>query len=315
MTITVGEDAPADCRLDRYLAESLDLMTRSQLKARAKGVSVNGTPARLSRRVRPGDVLELEYVEKQPLSLSPEPMALRILFEDHRVIVLNKRQGRVVHPGVGNWTGTLVAGVLAHAAELGDQFGGEDVRPGVVHRLDKDTSGVIVLAKNPQVHQQLAQQFKARTVKKVYYAILKGAPPSLRGRIDAGIGRDPRNRQRFRAVAREGEGRGARTDYRVLARWAGHCFVRFAPQTGRTHQLRVHSVSIGCPILGDPIYARADPVFPDATLMLHAYSLRIHLPGDTESRRFRAPLDDRFYQVLSRLGQQGVKKPENGAQT
>lgn len=296
LRISVEEDAAEDCRLDRYIVDHLDLLTRSQLKARAVSIAVNGMPGKLSRRVRPGDLLEIAYELPEGPALEPEPMDLDILYEDADVIVVNKEQGVVVHPGCGHARGTLVAGLLHHCGTL---VGGEPLRPGIVHRLDKDTSGVIIVARSSAVHQALAEQFRLRTARKVYYAVVQGRPPQPRGTVDLAIERDPVHRQKFRASATTG--REALTRWRVVRSWPGYSLVRFAPRSGRTHQLRVHARAIGCPILGDPIYGRPDPRFPQATLMLHAYSLRLRLPGRDAPRRFRAPLPRRFADLLARL--------------
>ncbi len=296
LRIAVEEDAPEGCRLDRYIVDHLDLLTRSQLKARAVTIAVNGRPGKLASRVHPGDLLEIAYDLPEQPALEPELMELDILYEDDDVVVVNKAQGVVVHPGCGHYRGTLVAGLLHHCGPLA---GGEPFRPGIVHRLDKDTSGVIIVAKNAAAHQMLADQFRLHTVRKVYYALVQGTPPRTRGVIDLAIERDPVQRQRFRVSA--AGGREASTAYRVARAWPGWTLLRFAPRTGRTHQLRVHARAAGCPILGDPIYGRPDPRFPGATLMLHAYSLTIKLPGRETPLRFRAPLPGRFREVLAAL--------------
>jgi 23S rRNA pseudouridine1911/1915/1917 synthase len=242
-------------------------------------------------------VLEIAYELPEQPALEPEPMDLDVLYEDSEVVVVNKEQGVVVHPGCGHYRGTLVGGLLHHCGTL---VGGEPFRPGIVHRLDKDTSGVMIVAKSAAVHQALADQFRLRTTRKVYYAVVAGRPARPRGRLELALERDPVHRQRFR-VAAEG-GREAVTLWRVVGSWRDCSLVRFAPRTGRTHQLRVHARAMGCPIVGDPIYGRPDPEFAGATLMLHAYSLAITLPGRGSMRRFHAPLPARFTDLLERLG-------------
>jgi 23S rRNA pseudouridine1911/1915/1917 synthase len=219
-------------------------------------------------------------------------MVLDILYEDSRVVVLNKPRGMVVHPGSGVRSGTLVQGLLAHAREIAVNFPKEPVRPGIVHRLDKDTSGVIITAKDPESLEYLACQFRGRAVRKVYLAIVKGMPPQLRGTIRGHILRDPRHRKRF--VHAETGGKPAETLYKVLSSRDGYSFVVLKPKTGRTHQLRVHMKSVGCPILGDPVYGRKDQSFSQAGLMLHAYSLSLVLPGENQERTFRAPIPPEF---------------------
>jgi 23S rRNA pseudouridine1911/1915/1917 synthase len=174
-------------------------------------------------------------------------------------------------------------------------------RPGIVHRLDKETSGVLITAKHPAAQEYLAEQFRSRNVKKTYLAILKGVPPKRRGTVETLHGRDPHHRKRFTWKVRNGK--EARTEYRVLASYGTYSFVALEPKTGRTHQLRVHMLSLGCPVLGDPVYARADSHFPEATLMLHAYRLCIALPSTNAPRRFRAAVPERFKQMLRRLSE------------
>jgi 23S rRNA pseudouridine1911/1915/1917 synthase len=304
LRISVEEDAAEGCRLDRYIVDHLDLLTRSQLKARAVTIAVNGRSGKLASRVRPGDLLEIAYELPEAPALEPEPMDLDVLYEDADAVVVNKAQGVVVHPGCGHYRGTLIAGLLHHCGAL---VGGEPFRPGVVHRLDKDTSGVIIVAKSAAAHQILAEQFRLRATRKVYYALVQGSPPLARGVIDLAIERDPAHRQKFRASI--GGGREASTGYRLVRAWPGHSLLRFAPRTGRTHQLRVHARAVGCPIVGDPIYGRPDPRLPGATLMLHAYSLAIRLPGRETARRFRAPLPDHFRRALALLEEPGPGDP------
>jgi 23S rRNA pseudouridine1911/1915/1917 synthase len=222
------------------------------------------------------------------------------------VIVLDKPQGMVVHPGSGNHSGTLLNGLLFHCRGIVERFTTEDPRPGIVHRLDKDTSGVIIAAKNPEAHAFLARQFHDRAARKRYIAFTVGAPKDQSGKVADRLGRDPRDRKRFTWVANGG--RSALTVYRVLRTYRAEGppertfgLVVMAPRTGRTHQLRVHMKRLGTPILGDPLYGRRDDLFPGATLMLHARSLSIRLPGETEARTFFSPLPDRFRAVMRRL--------------
>lgn len=297
-TVTVEAPTEEGVRIDRYVADVLGLFSRSQTKVRNLEAAVNGRPARLSHRVRSGDRLTLSYTEPQPTSVRPEPVELHILYEDHHVVVVDKPVGMVVHPAKGNYSGTLVQGLLWHLGARDEDIGPVG-RPGVVHRLDKDTSGVIILAKNPDVQRFLARQFKERSTGKRYLAIVKGTPKRTEGQIDGFIARDPRNRKRF---ALDGErGKWSETHYRVLRCWGGFAFVSLYPKTGRTHQLRVHLASIGHPILGDPVYARRDSLFPGVDLMLHAYRLEIALPANGDECVFRSPLPERFKRVLREL--------------
>lgn len=304
LSAVVPPEAERGIRLDRFVSEDLGALSRSQLKARLVSARVNGREVKLSRKLEAGDRLEIRWREPENSELLPEDIPLDILYEDDRTVVVNKPQGLVVHPGAGNPSGTL-ANALLHR-RLG-RFGDPrhsasplgSLRPGIVHRLDKDTSGVLVAAYDEEALAFLADQFKARTTRKTYLAILQGAPKEDAGTVSTNLGRDPRDRKRFAVV--ETGGKPAVTRYRVLSRFRGYSFVLLRPKTGRTHQLRVHLKHLGCPILGDPIYARPDRNFPGATLMLHAFRLAIVLPGQGGERTFTAPLPDRFRRLLRTL--------------
>lgn len=296
----VDDAASAGMRLDRFVAERMGLFTRSQAKSRVAVMLVNGEAARPSRRLKLGDRVAVEYADLPAADASTAPAAeaipLAILFENDDVAVVDKPQGMVVHPGSGNRSGTLVNALLAHSAGLAEAYGALEARPGIVHRLDKDTSGVIITAKNPAAHEHLARQFRDRRVRKLYLAVVRGAPRRDAGRVDGGIARSRTDRTRFAPVATGG--RRAVTDWRVLRRYDGCSLVLLSPKTGRTHQLRVHLRSLGAPVLGDPVYGGEDARFPGVTLMLHAWRLRITLPGEPQPREFRAPLPDRFRSLL-----------------
>jgi 23S rRNA pseudouridine1911/1915/1917 synthase len=204
----------------------------------------------------------------------------------------------VVHPAAGHATGTLVHAALAHAPDL-EGIGGE-VRPGVVHRLDRDTSGLILLAKNDGAYRSLQQQFKSRAISKIYLAIAEGHPPTKTGKVEAAIGRDPRNRKRM-AVVPDSKGRSAVTSYRVREAFREACLLEVHPETGRTHQIRVHLAFLGCPVAGDRVYGRRRPVVQATRQMLHAWRLRLVLPGESEPREFEAAVPMDFELVLAAL--------------
>ncbi|MDR1933751.1 MAG: RluA family pseudouridine synthase [Spirochaetales bacterium] len=299
LSLTVGPDVPPGTRIDKFLAGAGGPYTRSQLKTALKEIRQNGIPVKASKQVRPGDCIEIDLREPEAPLYEAEKIDLDILYEDSRVIAVNKPRGMVVHPGSGAGSGTLIQGLLYHAREIADNFPGEKIRPGIVHRLDKDTSGVIIAAKDPLSLEFLAGQFRGRTVKKVYLAIVKGRLPQSRGTISGCIRRDVRHRKRF--IHAESGGKAAETRYRVLSECGAYSLVRLAPKTGRTHQLRVHMKALGCPILGDPIYGRRDESFPQAGLMLHAFRLSLTLPGEPQKRTFRAPLPADFALLMKRL--------------
>jgi 23S rRNA pseudouridine1911/1915/1917 synthase len=287
-------------RLDRYIAEKLELLSRSQIKARKLNAVVNGRETKISHLVKNGDTLELCWEEAEPLNIIPENIPLDILFENDRAVIINKAQGMVVHPGAGNRRGTL-ANALYYRQQAnggGALSGADGLRPGIVHRLDKETSGVIIAAYDDEALAFLSDQFKSRKAKKTYIALVKGIPPAPKGRIETFIARDPKARKRFAVSAR---GKAALTLYRVIKTWQSHSLVLLRPKTGRTHQLRVHLRYLGHPIVGDPLYGIADTLFPSATLMLHARSLAIILPGEEEERVFKAPLPERFTAMIRLL--------------
>ncbi len=293
-------------RLDVYVSERLGLFSRSQARGRILEIAVNGVPARLARKVRDGDVLTMRYADPVPTDLAPEDIPLEVLFENDEVIVLDKPQGMVVHPGSGNQSGTLLNALLFHCRGLSERFSADDARPGIVHRLDKDTSGVIIAAKNPESHAILARQFHDRTARKRYLGVTVGVPPLASGRVDDRLARDPRDRKRFTWTTTGG--RSALTLYRVIRAYrvpapspGAYALVALAPRTGRTHQLRVHMRRLGTPVLGDPLYGRRDERFPGATLMLHARSLSIVLPGESGPRTFVSRMPERFRDAIGKL--------------
>ncbi|MDR0557546.1 MAG: RluA family pseudouridine synthase [Treponema sp.] len=298
----IAEDVSPEMRLDRFIAEKLKLLTRSQVKTRRLAARANGKPVKISRIVQNGDCLELSWDEAAPSGLTPENIPLETLYEDSRVIVINKPQGLVVHPGAGNARGTVANALLHRRLLSGGLQAGAAFRPGIVHRLDKDTSGVLIAAYDDDALTFLADQFKNRKTRKIYAAMVQGIPKAASGVIEGNIARDSHNRKRF-SVFRD-KGKTALTRYKVIRSWekppnlksGGYgkpcALLLLRPKTGRTHQLRVHLRHIGHPILGDPIYGDPDPRM---SLMLHAKSLSILLPGETEMRTFRTLLPHRFY--------------------
>jgi 23S rRNA pseudouridine1911/1915/1917 synthase len=296
---TVVEEKAQGQRLDRYISEQLELFPRSQVKKRVVSWEVNGAAAKPSTRLNRGDRLRIRYKAPEPVSVEPEAMPLRCIFENEDVAVIDKPQGMVVHPGAGHYTGTLVHGLLHQFPGLKAAFPGEEIRPGIVHRLDKETSGILIVAKHRSALEQLSGMFAARSVEKRYIALVKGRPDPPRGRITYPIARDPHNRKRF--TWRQAGGRDAETEYRMLRSYGSHSLVLLHPLTGRTHQLRVHMASRGVPVLGDPLYGRRDARFPAASLMLHAFKLRLELPGEGGAVSFRSQLPPRFAEILREL--------------
>jgi len=294
---TIEENTVPNLRLDRYLSENLRLLSRSQIKARCLNAKINGKSVKLSRPVKQGDILELNWEEEPPQFIIPQDIPLNIVYEDERCVVVNKAQGMVVHPGAGNRQGTL-ANALYFRRLKHNESQAAGLRPGIVHRLDKETSGLIIAAYDDEAHAYLARQFKDRKVIKKYAAIICGTPKEKEGRIETFIARDPRDRKRFTV---SNTGKTAVTFYKVIKTLQNYSLVMLRPKTGRTHQLRVHLKHIGHPILGDPVYGYTDKNFPKATLMLHSKTLAIILPGETERGVFTSVLPERFKEILEKL--------------
>jgi len=294
-------EKPSTERLDRFLTGSLPEFSRSRLQGLiADGfVEVNGRAAqKAGLSLAAGDTLTIRIPAPIPTALVAEEIPLDIIFENEDLIVVNKPAGMVVHPAAGHPSGTLVNAVLGYDADL-EGIGGEE-RPGVVHRLDKQTSGLILLAKNERAHRWLQDQFRLRKVDKVYLALVDGKPPTPSGRVEAPIGRDLKNRKRM-AIVPASKGREAISEYKTLENFRNHSLLEFHPLTGRTHQIRLHCAFLKCPIVGDEVYGRKHSTIPIGRHFLHAYRLTIILPGEQEPRNFEAPVPDELEQVLSQL--------------
>jgi 23S rRNA pseudouridine1911/1915/1917 synthase len=292
---------PPGGRLDHVLVERLPGLSRSRLQAliRDGALTVDDRPiTKPGHRLEGGELLQLSIPRSSPSAIEPESIPLDVIFESDDVLIVNKPAGMVVHPAVGHARGTLVHAALGHAPDMVG-VGGE-TRPGVVHRLDKDTSGLILLAKHDAAHHALQRHFKDRTVDKTYLALVDGHPPTPSGRIEAPIGRDARHRQRM-AVTAPGKGRAAVTSYDTREAFPQHALLEVRPLTGRTHQIRVHLAFLGCPVVGDPVYGRRKPTVPVGRQMLHAWRLRLCLPGEAEARQFEARLPADFLAALAGL--------------
>jgi 23S rRNA pseudouridine1911/1915/1917 synthase len=303
--LSVPESTPSGKRLDLVLVEDFALCRRSRLKEDLVQLSCNGRSAKLAARVRPGDRITGILKSAPAPEAAAQPVDFSVIHEEAGFLVIDKPQGLVVHPGAGNRDGTIVNGLLWRYRNIPffDSFSDDPtdvIRPGIVHRLDKETSGVMIIAKDVDVHHHLAEQFFQGSVRKEYLALTRGVPRRSTGTVQGAIGRDPRHRKRFTVVA-DNRGKDASTDYRVLRRFSGYALVLLRPKTGRTHQLRVHLASLGTPILGDPLYSRGDPGVPEATMMLHALSLTISTAPDQLPRMFRSPLPERFRRTMVAL--------------
>lgn len=304
-------------RVDRLLADLsgdegdplLPPLSRSHI-ARLIGaghLTVDGQVTKPSARLRGGERLVLHLPPPRPLVLVPEPMALEVLFEDEHLIAINKAAGMVVHPGAGRDTGTLVHGLLAHCGDLSGIGGVE--RPGIVHRLDRDTSGVLVVAKSDAAHRGLAAQFAERQVEKRYLAWVRGVPKPPRGHLDTPFGRHPKDRKRF--SGRVTSGRRAVTDYKVRAEGGGAARVHVQIHTGRTHQIRVHLTELGHPVLGDALYGGRGSLPPGplrdwvAALRrhaLHAHRLKLLHPVSGDELELVAPVPPELARIDELMG-------------
>jgi 23S rRNA pseudouridine1911/1915/1917 synthase len=278
-------------RLDRSLAQALPSFSRARLQTLIRDgfIKVNGKLARPRDAVRTGDIVEVREPEIEKIEAQPEPIPLDILFEDDDLLVLNKPAGLVVHPGAGQQRHTLVNALLAHCKNLSG-IGGKE-RPGIVHRLDKETSGVLVIAKNDATHRDLSKQFAERTIGKTYLALIAGTPRKSSGTIDEPIARHPVHRHRM-SVARRG-GRSAKTEYCILRSSSDRSLVECVIHSGRTHQIRVHLHHLGHPVLGDKTYGgkRAGNF---ARQMLHAWKLSFRHPRTGEPMEFTASIPNDF---------------------
>jgi 23S rRNA pseudouridine1911/1915/1917 synthase len=293
-----------ETRLDKWLSARLPDLSRVRIQNLIKDgfVCVSGKlVTKTGQAVSPGQVIEIRIPPPEPSGLIPENIPLDILFENRDLAVINKPAGMVVHPSAGHAHGTLVHAALAVLPGL-EGVGGEE-RPGVVHRLDKETSGLILMAKNDRAHRWLQDQFRLRKVVKQYLALVDGQPPTPSGKIDAPIGRDPSHRKKM-AVLPVGKGREAITEYSSKEVFTHHTLIEAHPLTGRTHQIRLHLSMIGCPIVGDSIYGRKKASLPIDRHFLHAYRLCICLPGEEKDRIFEAPLPQDLQQILSDLRSQ-----------
>lgn len=296
-------------RLDRYVTRLLPTYSRSYVQQLIdeQQIVVDGRAAKAGYRLRAGNRISVSLPPPKPSALLPQPIALDILYEDVYLLVVNKSAGMVVHPSPGNASGTLVNAVLAHCTHLSGIGGIE--RPGIVHRLDKDTSGVIVVAKDDATHRGLAGLFADRQVKKRYLAVVHGNIRDVDGVIDAAVGRHPVHRQQMSTHTRVG--RHAVTEFRVLERFGSYTLVELSPRTGRTHQIRVHMAAVGHPLLGDPTYGHSQRVLQRSPLAhqlawfrrqaLHAWSLGLVHPATGEWLECHAPLPADLEEVLAIL--------------
>jgi 23S rRNA pseudouridine1911/1915/1917 synthase len=288
-------------RLDVFLTSRLPDFSRSRLQGLIKDGFVKigeETVTKTGRDLEPDDRVEIRIPPPVPSGLVAEDIPLDIIFENDDLLVINKPAGMVVHPSPGHDSGTLVHAALGHSPEM-EGIGGEE-RPGIVHRLDKETSGLIVVAKNERAHRWLQDQFRDRTVEKIYLALVDGKPPTPTGRVEAPIGRNTTHRKLMSVVPLD-KGREAVSEYRTVESFHAHTLLQVHPFTGRTHQIRVHMAFLGCPVAGDTVYGKRHPTVAITRHFLHAFRLKIVLPGEKKERLFEAPLPEELGRVLEDL--------------
>jgi 23S rRNA pseudouridine1911/1915/1917 synthase len=313
-TVTAEESGQ---RLDRFLTLQLPELSRTRIQSLMDEgrVQVNGIARKHSHRTEPGETVTVEIPPVAPPGVTPEDIPLDVLYEDEDILVVNKPAGMIVHPGAGADTGTLVAALLHRVGGLdGLSAVGGPLRPGIVHRLDKGTSGVIIVARNDAAHEKLVEEFRERQVEKIYVALLHGKVKGESGRIDLPVARDLQRRSRM--TARRREGREARTDWRVLFRLGGYTLVQAGLHTGRTHQIRVHFSAFACPVVGDTVYGAPAQERIGTLLLpplgrnfLHAARVAFLHPRTGKRMDIRAPLPVElltYAQVLARATETGV---------
>ncbi|MBU9712443.1 RluA family pseudouridine synthase [Evansella tamaricis] len=294
-------------RLDKYISEQFPQWSRSLIQQWIKdgNVVVNGVATKSNYKIAYGDEIEITEPDLEPLNVEAEEMNLDIVYEDSDVLVVNKPRGMVVHPAPGHHRGTLVNGLMAHCKDLSGING--VMRPGIVHRIDKDTSGLLMVAKNDLAHESLVEQLKNKTTKRMYSAIVSGVIPHDKGTVDAPIGRNPEDRQSM--VVTDQNSREAVTHFEVMERFNNHTYVACQLETGRTHQIRVHMKYIGFPIINDPKYGpkRKHHKFPIEGQALHAEILGFSHPRTKEEMSFRVPLPEDMEDCLTYLRKNDIE--------
>lgn len=286
-------------RLDIYIAENFNELSRTMIKKliESNNVLVNDKSEKVSYKVQANDNISIDVPEAKETKLKAQEIPLDIIYEDSDIIVVNKPKGMVVHPANGNPDGTLVNAILSICKNSLSGIGGE-LRPGIVHRLDKDTSGLIIVAKNDKAHINMSEQIKERNVKKTYIALVRGNVPEEEATINMPIGRSTKDRKKM-AVTKNGK--QAITHFKVLKRYSKYTLLEIKIETGRTHQIRVHMAEIGYPVVGDAVYSNGKNEFGIEGQMLHAYKLEFRHPITNKHMELTAPLPQYFEEILKKL--------------
>ena len=296
-TLLVTEEMEGE-RLDSFISDNMEDLSRSLVQGLIKSgkVLVDENTAKASYRVKTGDVVQVEIPELQVVKIEPQNISLPIIYQDQDVVVVDKPKGMVVHPAHGNWDQTMVNALLYHIKDLSGING--ELRPGIVHRLDKDTSGVMVAAKNDRAHQSLAEQIRVHSINREYIALVHGIIKENLGRIDAPIGRSKTDRKKMAVIK---DGREAISDYEVLRRYPNYTLVKVKLLTGRTHQIRVHFSYIKHAVVGDPLYSSARKHFGLDSQALHAQLLGFVHPGSGEYMEFTSPIPQYLQDIIDQL--------------
>lgn len=297
-TVFIVDEKEQGTRIDKYLSQALEEKSRSFIQGLIEkdSILVNNKIIKSNYKLKPLDRIEVTLPEAELLKVEPENIKLNILYEDKDIIVVNKAQGMVVHPAPGNYNGTLVNALLFHCKDLSSING--VIRPGIVHRIDKDTSGVLVIAKNDDAHNKLSEQLKDHSMKREYYALIEGRLKNDSGTIDKPLGRNKKDRLKMGIVE---DGKRAVTHYEVIERYNGYTLIKCILETGRTHQIRVHMASIGFPLVGDPLYGFKRQKFKVQGQILHAKTLGFIHPAQNKYIEFTTELPEYFKDIIDKL--------------
>ena len=292
----IVQDGEENVRIDSFVSNKISDLSRNMIVKliESDNIKVNGKSQKPSYKIQAGDKISIEIPEIKEVDLKAQDIPINIIYEDNDIIVINKEKGMVVHPAEGNWDGTLVNAIMAHCKDSLSGIGGE-LRPGIVHRLDKDTSGILIIAKNDKAHINLSEQIKNREVKKKYIALVRGIVPENEATINMPIGRSTKDRKKMEVTK---NGKEAITHFKVLKRYGKYTLLEVKIDTGRTHQIRVHLAEIGYPVVGDMVYSNGKNEFGVVGQMLHAQSLDFKHPTKNKKMHLEAELPEYFKKII-----------------
>ncbi len=292
----IVQDGEENVRIDSFVSNKISDLSRTMIVKliESDNIKVNGKSQKPSYKIQAGDKISIEIPEIKEVDLKAQDIPINIIYEDNDIIVINKEKGMVVHPAEGNWDGTLVNAIMAHCKDSLSGIGGE-LRPGIVHRLDKDTSGILIIAKNDKAHINLSEQIKNREVKKKYIALVRGIVPENEATINMPIGRSTKDRKKMEVTK---NGKEAITHFKVLKRYGKYTLLEVKIDTGRTHQIRVHLAEIGYPVVGDMVYSNGKNEFGVVGQMLHAQSLDFKHPTTGKKMHLEAELPEYFKKII-----------------